>query len=209
MGKDKSVYESASLRQKAEEIYHKGNTLTSPKFQSLDKSELVHELEITKIELDLQRKLLQQAVQKGKNASNKFKMLYDFIPAGFFTMGRGGEIFEMNLNSAKLLAHERDNLISSKFGYFLSRDTNAVFEDFLYGIFELHEKSSCEVHLIAGREKAAYIHLEGIISDDPERCFVTAVDISAYRETTESLRDSEIGYRRLFESSKDGILLID
>lgn len=209
MGKDKSVYEPASLRQKAEEIYQKGNTIISPEFSNLDKSELLHELEITKIELELQRKLLHKAVQKGNIASDTYKVLYDFIPSGFFTMGRDGEIFEMNLHSAMLLGNEKDNLIHNKFGFFLSRETNSTFENFLYEIFELHAKPSCEVHLNIGRDKAAHLHLEGMISDDPEKCFVNAVDITAYHQTMESLRDSEIGYRRFFESSKDGLLIVD
>lgn len=209
MGKDKSVYESASLRQQAEEIYQKGNTSISPEFSNMDKSELLHELEVTKIELELQKKILHQVVQKGNRASDKYRMLYDFIPSGFFTLGRDGEIFEMNHNSAKLLGHEKGSLIHNKLGFFLSRETNATFENFLYEIFELHARPSCEAHLSVGREIPVQLHLEGMISDDPEKCFVTAVDITAYHQTTESLRDSEIGYRRLFESSKDGLLILD
>lgn len=209
MGKDKPVYEPASLRKKAEEIYHKRNHFISPEFSNLNISELLLELEISKIELELQQKVLHQAVQRGNVASDKYRMLYDFVPAGFFTMGPDGEIFETNLNSVKLLGNERDNLINSKFGFFLSRETNAVFEHFLYEIFVLKIKSSCEVHLAPGKGQVLYLHLEGMMSDNPERCFVTAVDITAYRETTENLRDSEVRYRRLFESSKDGILLID
>ncbi|MGE5394129.1 MAG: PAS domain S-box protein [Candidatus Saccharibacteria bacterium] len=210
MGKVKLMHEFASLRQKAEDIYHKKrNALMSSEFTALDKDNLLDELEISKIELELQRKLLQQAVERGNTASDKYNMHYDFIPAGFFTMGRDGEICEMNLNSAKLLGNERDRLINRKFGYFLNRDDNTIFEDFLYGIFELHEKSSCEVRINPGNGDALYIHMEGMISEDPDKCFVIAADISAYRKTTESLRDSEIHYRSLFESSKDGILIID
>lgn len=102
MGKDKPAYEPASLRKEAENIYHKGNSLISPEFSNLTKGELLQELEISKIELELLRKLL-------------------------------------------LKNEQTRNL----------------------------------------------------------------VDITDYREINENLGDSEIRYRRLFESSKDGILLID
>jgi PAS domain S-box-containing protein len=209
MGKDKPAYEPASLRKEAENIYHKGNSLLSPEFSNLNKSELQQELEISKIELELQQKLLLNAEQRGNIASERYRMLYDFVPAGFFTMGRDGAIFEMNRNGVKLLGNERDSLIKRKFGDFISPETKAVFQHFLYEIFELKIKSSCEVQLIPGKSDALYLHLEGMISDNQKKCFITAVDITAYRETTENLRDSEIRYRRLFESSKDGILLID
>lgn len=210
MGKVKLMSEIASLRQKAEEMYHKKeNALISAELGDLEKDDLLEELEISKIELELQRKLLHQAIQRENIASDKYHMLYDFIPAGFFTMGRDGEIFEMNHNSVKLLDNGKEKLINNKFGYFLSHDTKSIFEEFLYEIFELHTKSSCEVRLNPGHSDALYLHLEGIIAGDPDRCFVTAVDISAYRVTTENLRDSEIRYRRLFESSKDGILMMD
>jgi PAS domain S-box-containing protein len=76
-------------------------------------------------------------------------------------------------------------------------------------IFEFHTKSSCEVLIIPGKSEVLYLHLEGVIADDFQKCFISATDVSPYRETTENLRDSEIRYRRLFESSKDGILIID
>lgn len=202
--------EFASLRQKAEEMYQKKeNALVSAELGNLEKDDLLEELEIRNIELELQRKLLEQAIQRGNVATDKFDLLYDFIPAGFFTMGRDGEIFEMNLNSAKLLSNDREGVINNKFEYFLSQDTKSIFEDFLYDIFELHTKSSCEVHINTGHGETLYLHMEGMIADHPDKCFVTAVDISAYKKTTENLRDSELRYRRLFESSKDGILIID
>lgn len=209
MGKDKFVHEAASLRKKAEEIYQKEKASIMPEYSFLDKNDLLKELEISKIELRLQSKLLKRAVELENKAFGKYQMLYDFIPVGFFMMGRNGEIFEMNHSSERLLGNEKKHLNNQKFRYFLTHDTQPIFDDFLQEIFELDVKPSCEVLLERGMDDAVNIHLEGMLSDDPEKCFVTAVDISAYLQTIENLRESEIRYRRLFESSKDGILIID
>lgn len=209
MGKDNLVYEFASLRQKAEEIYQKEKAFISTESSILNKSELLRELEICKIELELKTKILHQAVERESIASDKYRMLYELIPAGFFMLGPTGEIFEMNDKGAQLLGNERKSLINQEFGYFLTHHSEAIFKDFLYEIFELNDKPSCEVHIKDGQANDLFVHLEGMLSEDPEKCFVTAVDISAYKKTTESLKDSEIRYRRLFESSKDGILIVD
>jgi PAS domain S-box-containing protein len=210
MGKGKLMNELASLRQKAEEIHHKNsNALLSARSGNLNQDQLLDELEISRIELELQRKVLYQAVQRDSIASDPYRIFYDFIPSGFFILDREGEIIEINQSGEKLLGYERDHLISSNFRLLISRENKSIFENFLDQIFEFHTKSSCEVLIIPGKSEVLYLHLEGVIADDFQKCFISATDVSPYRETTENLRDSEIRYRRLFESSKDGILIID
>jgi len=61
MGEDKSINHPASIRRMAEDQLKKGNTILTPEFLNLDPNQLLHELEICKIELEIQHKILQQA----------------------------------------------------------------------------------------------------------------------------------------------------
>ena len=209
MGKDKNKKEPGLLRQKAEEHYEKQNTLTKPAIPDIDPDLLLRELELHKIELDLQNEILNQALVRAEAAAERYSMLIDFIPSGFFTLDREGAIHDVNLNGAKLLGNEKDALINLDFKIFLSPSTLPIFEEFLRDIFELNTRPSCEVKLNNSAESPTHIHLEGMQTEDEVKCYITAVDITPYQQAMESLRDSEIKYRRLFESAKDGILILD
>lgn len=203
------MFESALLRQKAIEQYNKQSALQKSDISEMNPDQLLKELEVYKIELELQSEILQQALERAESASEKYSLLYDFIPAGHYTLDRHGRILEMNLAGATMLGSEREALLNRDFRFFISLYTRPLFDDFLHEIFDLNTKPSCEIRLSLSHEPSAYIHLSGMLSEDEERCFVTAVDITDYQQTNEKLRDSENRYRRLFESAKDGIIILD
>lgn len=209
MAKDKYLFESALLRQKAIEQYNEQNALRRSDISELDTDKLLEELEVYKIELEMHNEILQQALEREEAASEKYSLLYDFIPVGHFTLDKHGKIHDVNLTGATMLGNEREALLNNNFSFFLTLYTQPLFDDFLHELFDLNNKSSCEVRLSISGEPTSYVHLLGILSDDEDTCFVTAVDISAYQQATEKLRDSEIRYRRLFESAKDGIVILD
>lgn len=141
---------------------------------SEDMIKLHHELEVHQIELKMQNEELQQAVEKAKITTE----LYDFAPTGYFTLSRNGTISQLNLSGAKLIGSKRISLTKRNFGKFVSFDTHALFSDFLFKVFETNLKQTCEVKLINNADTIAFILLEGILSEDKEKCLVAAVDIT-------------------------------
>ena len=203
------MVEAALLRQKAIEQYNEQNALRKSEISELDPDNLLKELEVYKIELEMQNEILQQALEREEAASEKYSLLYDFMPVGHYTLDQHGIIHNLNLTGAAMLGNEREAILSSDFRFFLTLYTRPLFNDFLHEIFDLKVMPSCEVRLSISGEPSGYIHLMGRLSEDDEKCFVTAVDITPYQQTTEKLRESEIRYRRLFESAKDGILILN
>lgn len=203
------MFDLALLRQKATEQYKEQNGLKKSDISEMNSDELIKELEVCKIELEMQNEILQQALATAEAASGQYSLIHDFIPAGHYTLDRQGRIVEVNLTGAGLLGNEREALLNSNFRLFLTLYTRPLFDDFLNEIFDLNSRSSCEVRLHLAGEPSAYVHLSGMRSEDEEKCFVTAVDITTYHQTTEKLRESEMRYRRLFESAKDGIIILD
>lgn len=199
------MFESALLRQKAIEQYNKQNATRT----SRNSDPLVQELELYKIELEMQSELLHQAIEKAQAASEKFSLLYDFIPAGHFQLDRDGKILDLNLQGAEMLGNDRQALINSDFKFFLTRYTRPELDELLHEVFDLNMKPSREVKLSISGVASESVLLKGMRSEDEEKCFIIAVEVSDYQKNTENLRDSEIRYRRLFESAKDGILLLD
>ncbi|MBC8005087.1 MAG: PAS domain-containing sensor histidine kinase [Verrucomicrobia bacterium] len=209
MGKDKYLFESALLRHKAVEQYNKQKSLKTADVSDVDLNELLQELEVYKIQLEMQNEILHQAIEKAEAASEKYSLISDFIPAGHFTLDRDGKILDLNLLGASILGNDREALINNDFRFFLTRHTRPEFDELLHDIFDLNMKSSREVRLSLSGEPSGFIHLVGMLSEDEAKCFIMTVDITDYKIITESLKDSEIRYRRLFESAKDGILILD
>lgn len=205
MGKDKYLFESALRRQKAIEQYNKQNASRTSRISD----PLLEKLELYKIELEMQNELLHQAIEKAEAASEKFSLLYDFIPAGHFTLDRNGKILDLNLQGAGMLGNDRLALINKDFKFFLTRYTRPELDELLHEVFDLNMKPSREVRLSIAGEPSEYVLLKGMMSEDDKKCFIIAIEVSDYQKTTENLRDSEMRYRRLFESAKDGILILD
>jgi signal transduction histidine kinase/CheY-like chemotaxis protein len=143
-----------------------------------DMLKLIHELEVHQIELEMQNEELKRAKEKAELAEKKYTELYNFAPSGFLTLTKEGEITELNNSAEHLLKKERSLLIKSSFGFFVSIDTRVVYSRFLQKIFKNKVKETCELKLETGNNSMKYFLVNGIISNNGEKCLVTLVDIT-------------------------------
>ena len=173
--------------------------------RDLDTLKLIKDLENYQIELEMQNSELRSAREKIDFANEKFINLYDYAPSGYFTVDNFGIIWELNLSGAKLLGQERFLLDRRNFTYFIASDSQYVFNDFLIKAFETKTKQVCEVEMANPGDNHTFLHLEGIISDDPVKCLLTAVDITERRKAEVALRVAEEKYRILLDESSDPI----
>ncbi len=184
--KNKNSPGAASLRQIAEERLqkkHSENKIspTAPNKNTSGESDylrLMHELEVHQIELEMQNEELRLAVHKATSAITKFTELYDFAPAGYFTLNHSGVIGELNFSGARMLGDDRSMLIGKDFRQFITSDTQPVFTAFFRKVFETNFKQICEVRLTIGDNPPTYIHLEGIASNEEQICLISAIDIT-------------------------------
>lgn len=209
MRKDKNSLKSAALLHDAEEEYKKLKSVGSWAYTNEGIQKLVHELQVHQIELEMQNEQLRDAEMKASMQADRYRALYDFFPGGYFTLDREGNLIELNLTGAKMLGDERVNLVNTSFIRFLTLSKRTVFSQFLERVFELEITQSCDVSVNVEGKPPIFVHLEGLMSEDRTQCFIKAQDITAFKEGIENLRESEILYRRLFESAKDGILILD
>ena len=171
-------FETADLRKKALEILKNKPVITSAQQSDDDMLKLIHELEVHQIELELQNEELMHAKSDTQEAVKKYTELYDFAPSGYFTLSKTGEINELNLRGANMLGKERSHLKKSLFGFFVSNDTKAAFNQFLANIFKNKEEDTCVVSLNTDVNIPIDIYLDGIYSTNGEECLITAVDIT-------------------------------
>ncbi|MBC8005581.1 MAG: PAS domain-containing protein, partial [Verrucomicrobia bacterium] len=182
------------LRKKAEEKLNRMDSGNRQILSEIDSIKLLHELEVHQIELEMQLEELKVARNKAEFANERFTNLYDFAPAGYFTIDRDSRISELNLSGAHMLGMERSFLINKKFSQFITRDSLPVFNDFLFKVFEPNPKATCYIVLNIPGNPTTYLHLEGMIFDDENKCQITAIDISENKRSENLVRFSEMRY---------------
>ena len=79
---------------------HGTGTTASP----IDTLELVHELQVQKVELQQQNEELARVGAELAAALEKYTKLYDFAPVGYLTLSTDGTITRANLTAARLLS---------------------------------------------------------------------------------------------------------
>ena len=172
-----------SLQQKGEEKPNKKQSAKSAPLNEADTFKLIHELKARQIELEMQNEELRLAVNRAVATT----ALYDFAPSGYFILDRDGTICHLNLSGARILGKERTRLVNKNFMQFVTRDTLPVFYDFVRLVFESNSKQACEVWLTIKGIPSIFVHIEGAISEDKQKCLVTAFDI-----TDRKLKEEEL-----------------
>ena len=173
------------------EVYHieldmQNEELIRAKGQDAAKMLLLNELEVQKLELKKQNEELHRARLEAEQLAQKYSLLYDFAPTGYYTLSNLGDIVDLNLCGAQLLNKERSKLIDNRFSLFVSNNTKPFFQLFLDKVFVTETTESCEITLSVDGHKPICVHFTGIAVDN-NQCHVTAVDISKRKRAEEEL----------------------
>lgn len=87
---------------------------------------LLHELQVHKIELEMQNETLRQsqvALEESRDLDAKrYADLYEFAPVGYITLSNFGQIIEANLTIATLLGVERKKMLNRRFDSFVAAE---------------------------------------------------------------------------------------
>lgn len=160
-----------------------------------DQQILLHELQVQRLELEMQNVELKQQndeLQKTRTAAEiiqqNYTRLYDFSPAGYFTIQLDGTICELNFCGASLLGMERSVLIGRNFKLFISKETLPSFNIFFKRIFSSDGKTSCEAALAVCDKPPVYAYIEGIASDCGQKCLIVVIDVSERKKIENQLK---------------------
>lgn len=177
MNNSRKKSDTAILRKKAEELL-KSRSGSTVSYSEGDLLKLIHELEVHQIELELQNEELLLAKEQAEIATERFVEIYDFSLAGYVTLSTSCKIEMLNLSAARMLGKERSRLINSNFSYFISHDTQPVFDAFFGKVFNRKVKEECQVTITTDGNLLLYLNIEGILSQKGDQCYLTMIDIS-------------------------------
>jgi PAS domain-containing protein len=145
---------------------------------------LIYELEMHRIELEIQNEELAGALSAAKDAIDS----YDFAPCGYFTLSKEGRIIRLNLTGSQILGRNRSQINNSIFSHYISDDTESTFNLFFEKIFNSKFKENCEVTLPINGEPM-YAYLSGVLAENGKRCLLTMVDITERKRMEIALQE--------------------
>jgi PAS domain S-box-containing protein len=199
------------LRKRAEKKIP-GSTDSTGEMSTPDIQKLVHELHVHQIELEMQNEALRESQADTAESQYKYSDLYDFAPVAYFTFDKKGHIIEANVTGASVLGAQKRSLAKQPFQRFIIPGYFSIFQSHLQKAHELRSKQTCKLKL-TGKDGSLFDALidtiaviDGEGNFDHYRSAVT--DITEITRA-EALRESEIRYRGLYESTRDGMVMTD
>ncbi|TAK62869.1 EAL domain-containing protein [Methylobacter sp.] len=188
-----------NLRRRAEQQLIQQQS-TVPCFE-VDAKKLLHELQVHRIELEIQNEELLIAQTEVEESLKRYTELYDMAPVGYLTLGRDGAIHQINLKAARQLGIFRAQLKQQRFSAFIRADSLPVFNDFLSSVFAGKAAQSCELPLLpADRSPTLIVHIEAIANDDDQTCRMILVDITERKDNEEKLKLAHLVYQAIGEA---------
>lgn len=154
-----------------------------PSPSTADPSRLLHELQVHRIELEMQNAELAETRDRLEGALEKYTDLYDFAPTGYFSLTEQGLILDVNLTGALMLGVERSRLIRRKLQDFVARPERPDFTTFLEKTFAQGEKQSCAMSLLK-KDVVFKAEMRAVpaVTLNPEKwCRVAISDVSPLR----------------------------
>ena len=163
---------------------------------------LVHELQVHQFELEMQNHQLRQTQIQLEEARDRYEDLYDFSPVAYLTLGASAEILEASLSAGKLLGLERGRLIHQKFARFVSAEAQDAFHLLCVQVFSTDTQHSVELDLVDAKSRRLVVHASALRSSAslPKQCRISLIDITRFKESERSLRESEERFRQVAET---------
>ncbi len=164
----------SNLRKQAEKLLEgELSTLEAISRLSLeDIARLVHELQVHKIELEMQNDELRRAQAHLDELRQKYVGLYDFAPVGYMTVNEDGLITEANLICTALLGVERASIIGKRFSAFVNPQDQDTYYFHRQRLIDSGTQQTCEIVLVREDSTLFDSRLQSLPLYNPDRRYM-------------------------------------
>ncbi|WP_310492949.1 helix-turn-helix domain-containing protein [Dechloromonas sp.] len=160
----------------------------------------LHELEIRKIELEIDNEALHEANDQADALSERYADIYDFAPIGYFTLDAQGNILDLNLAGAILLGLKRSQKSRHRFINYLAPECQEAFTQFVDKVLAEKKSGFCEITLMASAQRpASTLRVEAVPDEEGTECRMVLMDMTEQHSALRALKHSEIRYRQFID----------
>ncbi len=169
------------LRRLAEEKAQAIQARQPETLSSEEAGRLIHELQVHKIELELQNEELRRAQGELEASRARYFDLYDLAPVGYFSLSEQGLILEANLAGAGLLGLARRDLINQPISRYIFPEDQDFYYRHRKQLLETGEPRVCELRMLRANAAPFWARLETTVAHDTSGatvCHTVMSDIS-------------------------------
>ncbi|WP_020159440.1 PAS domain-containing hybrid sensor histidine kinase/response regulator [Methylobacter marinus] len=199
-----------ALRKRAEELLVAPHS-SSASYSLAEFRDLLHELDMHRIELELQNDELLKAQRQLQDTNQEYLDFYNFSPVGYLTLDSNGIILKASMTAAGMFGSDKQAIITKPFSDFVLDADQDVLYFYRQALLNHKRAQSCELRLCRSNGQYLWVKLDGLFQTAPEghdfRLALT--DINHLKETEALLSKSEANLRAIFDNVLDGIIKID
>jgi PAS domain S-box-containing protein len=181
-----------SLRKLAEAKMATGAPVDLKSLTSGEMRELVHELQVHKVELQIQNAQLRETQLAAEESREQYRRLYDSAPIGYLTLDSGGMILQANLAASSLLRIPSSRLISQNLSRFVARWHQDRWHLARRAIVKGRDSTTLELDLMLSDSSVVHAQLTGASGAEQvaERgaIHLALLDVTELRKTERALR---------------------
>jgi PAS domain S-box-containing protein len=199
-----------SLRERAETVLQASSAET-PTMSTTDVQALVQELNVHRIELEVQNEELRQAQIQLAEERDRFSDLYEYAPVGYLTLTIEGRILEANLAAASLLGVERRELLRANITKYVAPDSQDDYYRHRQALASGTGRHTCELVTQRKEGPPRILRLESVANDSDagRRTRTALVDITEHKRIEAALQTSEELLRTVLNTAADAIITIN
>jgi len=154
----------------------------------------VQELQVYRLELEIQNRALRDVQAELEGALLRYTDLYDYLPIGYVTLTRTGQIVQANLTAARWLRRDRGRLVGVHMNWFLDAFDAGRFAAHLENCAHLKEEQTCEVTLRLENDLILTVQLSSHAaprpaSDAPYYTHTSIANIAQLKQTRAMMED--------------------
>ena len=173
---------------------------------------MLHELEVHKIELEMQNEELLRTQHELEASRSRYFDLFDLAPVGYLILDQQGLILESNLTASELLGVDRKQLIKQSITRFILSEDQEIFYHHRKQLYESNKNQQCELRIVKLNKETLWVKIEATseLSEGKEPlCRVIIHDISERIAAQNALREREQLYQAILTNTPDHIILQD
>lgn len=142
-------------------------------------------------------------------STESFEDLFYFAPLPYFVIDNVARIIQVNLSGTQIMHLDKSDLINSNFRRFITQNDLPVFDKLLSKVFSAGFPYSVEFTMLIPENPDVIVQAQCLASKQNSNCLLILTDITSQKHLEEKLQTMATRYKRLFESAKDGLLIMD